>query len=193
MKKSLLKLLQVFYPEIVIEEKMESGRSVVQDWVSQCTLKQQTVLLSAIRGCDGIAKEDPSKKFTRALRSVVLHNASPDDGVFMQNSITSEAIEEFTGDLDRYPLHWVTHFTHATEIIGYKHPIRKVQLNWLAVYHRLVTALHFQPEVEADLDARLSDGPISPNVVIHLPERFTAMGYGRNPNLDSTSKTGYYD
>jgi len=40
---------------------------VVQKWVftDNISLKQQTVLLSALRGCDGQSKYDISKKFVR--------------------------------------------------------------------------------------------------------------------------------
>lgn len=53
---------------------------VVRPWLADLTYKQQTVLLSAIRGCDGAAKEDMNKKFVRAYRSVLLHNAAPRPG-----------------------------------------------------------------------------------------------------------------
>ena len=128
--------------------------SVIQDWVADnCTLKQQTVLISAIRSCDQVSKEDPCKNFTRALRNTVLFNASPDDGRFMTAAPTQEQVEAFTGDLDRYPLHWVVHFIHAVEVIGYKHPDIVVSSWWREFYLRLVDALHLNPETEAEIEA----------------------------------------
>lgn len=38
--------------------------SVVKLWVSELSFKQQTVLLSALRGCDGRSKKDISKAIT---------------------------------------------------------------------------------------------------------------------------------
>ncbi len=47
-------------------------RSVVQPWVSNLTLMQQSVLFAAIRGPDGIHKEHVSKRLARWLRRCVL-------------------------------------------------------------------------------------------------------------------------
>lgn len=49
--------------------------SVVQDWLSELSMKQQTVLLAAFRGCDGLSKHDPSKHFTKIMRGSILKNA----------------------------------------------------------------------------------------------------------------------
>lgn len=46
--------------------------SVVQPWVSDLTLMQQSVLFTAIRGPDGIHKNHVSKKLARWLRRCVL-------------------------------------------------------------------------------------------------------------------------
>jgi hypothetical protein len=143
----------------------------VQDWVFRCSFKMQTVMLSALRGCDGKGKEDPSKHLVRLLRSVILHNASPGDGKFMQVGDFQKCLDAVTEDLDHYPVHWVTHFMHACEIIGFKHPDGRVRVQWHNAYLQFVDALHLMPETETELTYRLTDGPVSP------VKRFTPVVY----------------
>jgi hypothetical protein len=138
--------------------------SVVQDWLGECcSLKQQTVLLSALRGCDGIAKEDISKTLTRALRGTLLHSAhhgSPEKpGTFMStaNVDLEKAAEKFVAHLDHYPVHWVFHFAHACEIVGHKHPHPNTGMFWMWIYHKMCEALHVNPETEKQCDWRLRD------------------------------------
>lgn len=138
--------------------------SVVQEWLAEhCSLKQQTILLSALRGCDGIAKEDISKTLTRALRGTLLHSAhygSPEQpGTFMSIAEVDleEAANKFIAHLDHYPVHWVFHFAHACEIVGYKHPEPRVGIFWHSVYFGICTALHVQAESESSCDHRLRD------------------------------------
>jgi hypothetical protein len=58
---------------------------------------------------------------------------------------------------DELPAHYTTHFMHAAEILGYKHPDAQIREFWFDVYERLVHALHVWPETEAQMDARLGD------------------------------------
>lgn len=135
---------------------------VVQPWLNDLSLKQQTVLLSALRGCDSMDKNDISKKFVRVFRSIVLQNAAPyDDNVkrhFCKDNLTQKDVKEFTGSPDKYPMHWLLHFIHAVEIIGYKYPIPETALWWRQLYCKLVNALHMMPETERQMDWRLRDG-----------------------------------
>lgn len=48
------------------------------------------------------------------------------------------------------------HLIHAFEIVGFKHPDEFVRTEWSSFYHRLVFALHLNPETEAELDERLN-------------------------------------
>lgn len=132
--------------------------TVVQPWVAaSCTLKQQTVLLCALRGCDGTAKEDPSKRITRHIRHVVLESAEGGGSLFHGCTVRPDWVEAFCSDMDHYPLHWVCHVMHAAEIIGYKHPDRATRILWLQAYRLFCGALHTLPESEAHLDLRLAD------------------------------------
>jgi hypothetical protein len=137
-------------------------KNVVQDWVGEgLTLKQQTVVLSAIRGCDGAPKDDLSKPFVRALRSTVLKNAVDGECSFMGSDIDSAQIKRFLKALDPYPMHWLLHFTHAVECVGYGHPDHVIAKWWDRLYCDICHALHFKPEDFDAWDHRLRDGPPS--------------------------------
>lgn len=133
------------------------SESVVQSWLSALTWKQQTVLLAGFRGCDGKPKEDPSKKLARALRGTILRSAHAGYGRFMVQEFDFQDVMAVASDLDHYPMHWVMHFAHACEIVGYKHPDIKVRGQWLRTYLAIVSALHLNPETEEQLDNRLFD------------------------------------
>ena len=135
-------------------------RSVVQEWISErCSLKQQTVLLSALRGCDGVSKEDSSKQIVRSLRAVLLYSANATDAErsFMIPKEFDEAYANFIACLDHYPVHWLFHFSHAAEIVGFKHPNHGTADVWHSIYMDICSALHLGMESEEDCDLRLKD------------------------------------
>lgn len=154
-------------------------KSVTQDWVQGLTLMQQTVLLTAIRGPDGMPKYGGVKMLLRWYRRCVLLSAM--DGRVLDNPIDKNG-GSFTGpslqgeddldpwcdrmmvhvnaylrELDAIPHHYQMHFMHAVEIVGYKHPDAEISLWWRQLYLRLVNNLHLHPGTEAELDDRLGD------------------------------------
>lgn len=146
-------------------------KSVLQDWVQELSFMQQSVLICAIRGEDGKLKHDPAKPIHRYLRRCVLMSAfdgkalwgthDPGGGSFTgpmpENMNFEQACTWFLDARDGMALHYYMHFTHAVEILGYKHPDALVSARWFNFYSRLVNALHLRGELEADLDDRLSD------------------------------------
>lgn len=153
--------------------------SVLQPWVCQLTLMQQSVLISAIRGPDGVGKFHACKTLIKWYRRCVLIAAfegriftnptEPGGGSFTGPIGSWRVIcEDWEGEIksfldsfitarDELPYHYTTHFMHAAEILGYKHPDPRIRAWWLMVYHRMVNCLHLAPETEAQLDARLGD------------------------------------
>lgn len=153
--------------------------NVLQDWVTDLRLMQQTVLLTAIRGPDGIPKYHPVKSLLRWYRRCVLLSAldkcvwhNPHDrggGSFTGPSFDchdpkldwrftmDKQVDEYVKSLDELPHHFQLHFLHAIEILGYKHPVKPTQLWWGSVYVRLVHDMHLWPESEVEMDSRLSD------------------------------------
>ncbi len=153
---------------------------VTQKWTHDLTCMQQTVLLTAIRGPDGVAKYHPVKYLLRWYRRCVLlgaldHNVftnphDPRGGSFTGPSYTypdgprhdwtkpmMPVVEKYLQSLDEIPHHFQLHLLHAVEIVGYKHPDDFIREWWHSVYLELVDDMHLSPESEADLDYRLGD------------------------------------
>ncbi|MHA7870702.1 MAG: hypothetical protein ACX93U_24855 [Salipiger thiooxidans] len=155
---------------------------VTQEWTHALTCMQQTVLLTAIRGPDGVAKYHPSKYMIRWFRRCVLlgaldHNVfenpyDPRGGSFTGPSYSwSPAIpheeswtvhmqpvfDKYLQSLDELPHHFQLHFMHAAEIIGYKHPDPLIRDWWHYVYRELANDMHLNVETEEELDFRLGD------------------------------------
>lgn len=66
-------------------------------------------------------------------------------------------ISEYIRASDELPHHFQTHFMHAIQIVGYKHPDLYIREFWLQVYRRIVNNLHLHPETEKEMDLRLGD------------------------------------
>jgi len=142
--------------------------SVVKEWVGKhCTWKQQTVLLASFRGCDGLPKHDPSKVFTKKMRSTLLKNADLNstfmaECAFVLNDLNKEPIDDFfidcsSGSMDAYPVHWFLHLLQAAEIVAYKCPEKSIAEYWKYFYLCGIKAMHVNPETEEQLDIRLAD------------------------------------
>lgn len=154
---------------------------VTQEWTHSLTCMQQTVLLTAIRGPDGMAKYHPVKFLIRWYRRCVLlgaldHNVfenphDPRGGSFTGPSYRwppngpthdwrekmAEVIDQYLKSLDEIPHHFQLHLMHAVEILGYKHPDPTIREWWHFVYIQLVRDMHLNPETEVQLDYRLGD------------------------------------
>lgn len=142
---------------------------------------QQTVLLTAVRGPDGVDKYHPVKDLLRwyrrcilisALDSVVLttpyddrggsftgpsYEASYEVGYTDWEPEMNKIASKYIRCLDSLPHHSSMHFLHCTEIVGYKHPDSRIRSWWCELYKRLVNDMHLFPESEEQLDTRLGD------------------------------------
>ena len=65
--------------------------------------------------------------------------------------------DDFVDSRDELPLHYVLHFIHAIEIIGYKHPDDRISNYWGRLYRRLVACFHMSHESAQSMDKRLGD------------------------------------
>lgn len=139
--------------------------SILLPWVEKLGLRHQGVLVSAMRGCDTAPRHDPSKLAQRILRASVL---IPHAGRFANPAtyINQEPDERawwaiaapFLASWDQYPNHYVWHFIHATQIIGYlgpgSHPIWAGR--WMDFYFRACKKQHVCPETRSAMDERLN-------------------------------------
>lgn len=152
-------------------------KPVTQEWVHGLTFMQQTVLLTAIRGPDGLPKYHPVKYLLRWYRRSTLISsldgyvlARPyldGGGSFMGKSFElsdrdwinelDDLAGKYIQSLDEVPHHFQLHFMHAAEIVGYKHPEELVAIWWRSFYFRLVNDMHLNPETSEQLDRRLGD------------------------------------
>ncbi len=66
-------------------------------------------------------------------------------------------VDGYITNLDGIPAHFQRHFMHAVQILGYKHPSPYTRKFWNDVYIRLVKEMHLHPELEDEMDLRLSD------------------------------------
>lgn len=137
-------------------------RTIMQSWTQELGLRHQGVLLTAVRGCDVVPKEDVSKRIVRHLRSTFMnaHCGDPKKAVsfieIMDEDTFFEVCRQFAGSLDHYPLHYVAHLMHTAEIIGYYHPDMEERCFWNWFYETIVNKLHLRPETKDELDARLN-------------------------------------
>ena len=164
-------------------EEQPANPPVTQPWLNNIPLMQQTVLLTAIRGPDGLPKYGPVKLLLRWYRRCILLSAidreiidnphSKNGGSFTGPSCDTPGnvkwglapwgpdmdtvVDGYMQALDALPHHFHTHLLHGVEILGYKHPDPDVREWWKSVYMRFVSDLHLQPETEETLDHRLSD------------------------------------
>lgn len=153
---------------------------VTQKWLNKIPMMQQTVLLTAIRGPDGITKYGPAKMLLRWYRRCILLSAmdgkvltgpcaegggsftgpsfaaSAPDSIFWDEGM-EPLVDDYIRALDGIPRHFQAHFMHGAEILGYKHPDEDTRSWWNQLYIRLVHDLHLHPESEAELDSRLGD------------------------------------
>lgn len=158
---------------------MIERRSVLQDWVMALPLMQQSVLLTAVRGPDGVGKYHASKYIVRWFRRAVLLSSfakrpilnpyEKDGGSFYGPSceypgsgkdwapLMDECAADYVKSLDELPHHFQLHLMHAAEIVGYKHPDQNIRKWWASFYVRLAHDMHLWPETLEQLDRRLGD------------------------------------
>lgn len=133
--------------------------SVLQSWVEKLGLRHQGVLLSAVRGCDAVPKDDASKSLIRAYRGFILHSFDRKPSSFIE-FVSGDELEKRTqavlSNFDHYPIHFILHLMHAAEILGYKHPMRLVSSAWLHFYETICMKMHLNPESKKQLDKRLN-------------------------------------
>lgn len=168
--------LVAFQSRQELVEKNTLGRergSVVQSWVTSLSLMQQTVLLTSIRGPDTVRKFHAAKILYRWLRRCLLLSAfdrkplldpdEPGGGSFIgpckDAKITNlgHAVDEYFRVVDELPLHAHLHLVHASEILGYKHPVASIRYFWHSLYLKFAKDFHMTPETEDQMNRRLGD------------------------------------
>ena len=145
--------------------------SVQPEWCLKLPLQQQSVLLLAARGPDGVGKYHPCKVVHIAYRGSILNAAKYGRAlewgeradsfmsldVFADDAKWSEAVEQLFRHHDSLPAHYLKHLMHGTEILGYKHPDKRFRYRWHQFYGAMVIDMHLSLETEEQMDRRLAD------------------------------------
>jgi hypothetical protein len=146
--------------------------NVFQDWIFDLTMQQQSVLILALRGPDGVAKYDRMKDLVRYYRASVLKAAylgrpmlidEGDNTTFMSlRNFSNEAmwanmVKSYFESVDSLPHHYHLHLMHGAQIIGFKHSNILFRKRWFDFYHRAVDDMHLMAETEEVMDLRLND------------------------------------
>lgn len=140
----------------------EDHTGVMRAWTATLPRRHQGVLVTAVRGCDGAPKEDSSKALSRMIRRAILNPADEretikEGGFFGYDpDRLRRDFTEFLHSLDQYPLHYIMHLCHASQVIGYKHPDAGFREFFSLAYTLMVHPFHLEPETEAAMDERLT-------------------------------------
>lgn len=131
---------------------------VVQEWLENCSWKEQTVVLCALRGTDS-GGSPVIKSMTRWIRRTSLNNAAPRKTFMRDEGFpgVKDMAEETPIAFDMLPVHFLGHLMHALEVIGYKHPDILTATSARLAYHGLCEYLHLNPESEEQMSDRLRD------------------------------------
>lgn len=149
-------------------------KSVLQDWLHEIPLRQQGVIILALRGPDGIRKESPAKAILRSLRGCVMnsgrhgvpmerHEKFEGDSFMRMDLICDRvlwqnACQKFFDSIDEYNIHFFQHFIHAAAAVGINHPDEQVKQHWWEFYEFACFKLHVTPETREKFIHRLRDG-----------------------------------
>lgn len=163
--------------------------SVLQQWVQECSLREQGTLVLALRGPDGVPKEHGSKNVVRALRGCVMITGAtgqplmpgmnlPDDSFMEMYRVGHpkdgpwfEAVTAFVRGWDTYNVHFLFHLMHAAAICGYRYPDKTVRDRWWHFYSLCCDRVHVRPETVEEITGRLKDG--------HKPDEEISQAFAR--------------
>lgn len=155
------------------EPKIEF-KPVLQDWVLRMSLRQQGVVILALRGPDGVRKEDPAKPIVRTLRALVMvtgrHGVAMAPGViwrddqFMSTLYINDddswgaTVNAFADNWDSYNVHFLQHLRHAFAVVGIHYPHEPYRKRCWDFYTWSTEKTHDHPETKEEIMHRLRDG-----------------------------------
>lgn len=156
-------------------EVSKEARSVLQDWVMHLPMREQGVLLTAVRGCDAEPKvwdggdvvDTSARRLTAFVRWCFMNPADPREvdipGAFFQSRPPRPFKPSAFGHL---PLHWYSHVMHALQVVSVRHTSADVRNTAGDYYTAMVYSLHLRPESGDAMVERLSeDRIVNGNVV----------------------------
>jgi len=146
-------------------------RSILQDWVMELPLREQGTLLTCVRGCDLTPKlplDGTARHLVAFLRFSFMTAADVREvdaapGCFFRSTPPREWK---ASELGHFPQHWISHVMHASEVVGWRHPDRRIGGQAWGVYETIVRSLHLHPENFEQFVARLSEDRIESGEIV---------------------------
>lgn len=150
--------------------------TVLQDWTSTISHRQQGVLLLALRGPDGFPKESGVKNIIRSLRACVMNSGDTKTALALGEALLSKhdtfmtmeylsdsnvwttELEHFVRNIDVHNVHFLQHLLHATMVLSFNHPDVTISSRWCECANRIARKLHIKLESRAEFTHRLRDG-----------------------------------
>jgi hypothetical protein len=134
---------------------MKKNSKVLLDWMGEISWKEQSVVISSLRGPDNLYTPN-IKKLIRWMRGATQNNADPKHSYMQIDELPS--FEEIEHEIAFCSMHYVTHLLHGLEIIGYKHSDKSMAKIARNYYLEIVKEFfHLYPETEIQMDTRLQD------------------------------------
>lgn len=140
----------------VEEPDVDTGPSVLQDWVVQLPMKMQSTLIVGLRGPD-TARLPEVKKLSKWLRGIVFKPADPDNLIFMtaEQPARIEEKSQVAHELEFCSVHFFAHLMHTFQIVGYGHSNQKHRAAGQQAFEDMCKLLHVPPEDKKVLESRL--------------------------------------
>jgi len=133
---------------------MERGK-VLQDWMGRLSWKQQSVIISSLRGTDTGSCQQ-IKKINKWMRGITQNNADTSSPYMQEEKLP--LLEDIEKEFEFCSVHYIIHFLQGLEIIGYNHPDTKIADIAKNYYYGLAQeVLNLNPETKGQLEERLRD------------------------------------
>ncbi len=143
--------------------KAKQLESALHDWVLELPFQMQALLMTCMRGPDGLPKHAAPKCIIRYLRGLICkpagdwHGENNNDFMWGDYNWFTTHATQFWSDHDEYPHHFIMHLVHCSEVIGYMHPMEDMRVAWLTFYLNACESFHMRPETKRDMEKRLND------------------------------------
>lgn len=133
---------------------MKSNNCVLQKWVQELTWKEQSAILTSIRGSDEFYIPQ-LRSLVRWIRRTTLYDADLNGTFVKHGALPSKG--ELKPCLEYMRVHFVSHLMHTLEIIGYRCPDDDIAEIAEGYYVNMCDILHCNPETREEMDVRLKD------------------------------------
>lgn len=128
--------------------------SVIQSWVQKLTWKEQSSLLTTVRGTDNSFNPN-LRSLIRWIRSCILNEADV-NGVFLKHGVLPNNDDLFK-ELEYQSVHFLNHLLLSLAILSYKGKDEKMKNIAYNYYVDICRELHCIPEAHSYLEISMKD------------------------------------